>query len=111
MKSSYLAHWVVAVLATGAAFLLYLALRFENMRLGYELGATTLEHKRLVEVTQLVSLEAQTLRERQRVHAIAERSLGMRAPDLGRVVVVREGVVREGTAQAGHGQRAGGRAP
>ena len=100
MKSSYLAHWVVAVLATGAAFLLYLALRFENMRLGYELDATTQEHKRLLEVKQLLSLEAQTLRERQRVHAIAERSLGMRAPDLGRVVVVRESAQRNRAGSA-----------
>jgi cell division protein FtsL len=90
MKFSYLAHWAVAVIATGAAFVLYLALRFENMRLGYELDAATQEHKRLDEVKQLLSLEAQTLRERQRLHAIAERSLGMGAPDLGRVVVVRE---------------------
>jgi cell division protein FtsL len=100
MKFSYLAHWAVAVVATGAAFVLYLALRFENMRLGYELDAATQEHKRLTEVKQLLSLEAQTLRERQRVHAIAERSLGMSAPDLGRVVVVRESAGARGAGRA-----------
>jgi cell division protein FtsL len=88
MKVRHRAWWVVAVLATGACFVSYLALRFETVRLGYELDEATREHKHLSELKRLVALEAQTLRERQRVHAIAERSLGMAAPDLTRVVVV-----------------------
>ena len=88
MRTGYLALWVVAVLATGAAFVTYLALRFETIRLGYELDEATREHKRLTERRSLVALEAQTLRERQRVHAIAERALGMKVPDRARVVVV-----------------------
>jgi len=99
MRVGYLALWLVAVVATGAAFVSYLALRFETVRLGYELDETTREYKRLSELKRLVALEAQTLRERQRVHAIAERSLGMAAPDLARVVVV------DGTGHA----RSGGR--
>lgn len=86
--------WPVAVLAAGAAFVLLLALRFETVRLGYELDDATREHKRLSELKRLVALEAQTLRERQRVSAIAERSLGMAAPEMARVVVV------EGAKQA-----------
>ena len=88
MKVRYLALWVVAVLATGAAFVSYLALRFESVRLGYELDDATREHKRLSELKRLLALEAQTLRERQRVQAIAQRSLGMAEPDLARVVIV-----------------------
>ncbi|MDB4972871.1 MAG: hypothetical protein JWN48_1212 [Myxococcaceae bacterium] len=88
MKVRYLAWWVVAVMATGAAFVSYLALRFENVRLSYEVDEARREHRRLSEIQRLVALEVQTLRERQRVHAIAERSLGMAAPELGRVVVM-----------------------
>jgi cell division protein FtsL len=36
----------------------------------------------------MLTLEAQTLREHARVQAIAERSLGMQAPDRTRVVAV-----------------------
>lgn len=88
MRVRYLALWVVAVVATGAAFVSYLALRFETVRLGYELDETTREYKRLSELKRLVALEAQTLRERQRVQAIAARSLGLASPDLSRVVVI-----------------------
>lgn len=101
MKVRTRAWWVVAVMATGMAFIAYLALRFETVRLGYELDEATREHRHLSELKRLVALEAQTLRERQRVNAIAERSLGMAAPDLTRVVVV------DGTK---HAQRAAGRA-
>lgn len=88
MRVRYLALWVVAVVATGAAFVSYLALRFETVRLGYELDETTREYKRLSELKRLVALEAQTLRERQRVQAIAARSFGLAAPDHSRVVVM-----------------------
>jgi cell division protein FtsL len=114
MRLRYLALWVVAVVATGAAFVSYLALRFETVRLGYELDDATREHKRLSELKRLVALEAQTLRERQRVHAIAERSLGMAAPDLAQVVVVeaRAAAGRErNVAGAGRAHSAGRAVP
>lgn len=88
MRFRYLALWVVAVLATGAAFVSYLALRFETVRLGYELDKASREHEQLLGKKRLIMLEAESLRERQRVRAIAERSLGMTTPDLGRTVVV-----------------------
>ena len=88
MKSRFLALWSVAVLATGAAFVTYLALRFESVRLGYQLDQANKEHRRLSELTRMLTLEAQTLREHARVQAIAERSLGMQAPDRTRVVAV-----------------------
>ena len=88
MRASYRAGWVLAVIATGVAFVCYLALRFETFRLGYGLDEATREHKRLTERRSLVALEAQTLRERQRVTAIAERSLRMTTPDVARVIVV-----------------------
>jgi cell division protein FtsL len=87
------------VLATGAAFITYLALRFETVRLGYELDEATRELKRLTEWKRMVALEAQTLREHQRVEAIAERSLGMKAPARERIVAVEGGTL--GYANAG----------
>ena len=98
MRSRYLALWVVAVVATGAAFVSYLALRFETVRLGYELDETTREHKRLSDLKRLVALEAETLRERQRVHAIAERTLGMTTPDPAHIITVAASRVRVGRA-------------
>jgi cell division protein FtsL len=94
-KGRFLALWTVAVLASGAALVSYLALRFETVRLGYALDKESQDHKRLSELRRLLALEAQTLRERQRVAAIAERSLGMAAPDETRIVAV------DGAALAG----------
>jgi cell division protein FtsL len=88
MKKRFLALWTVAVLSTGAAFVAYLALRFESMRIGYQLDVANKEHKQLTEHARMLTLEAQTLREHARVQAIAERALGMQAPDRTRVVAV-----------------------
>lgn len=88
MKGRFLAMWTVAVLSTGAAFVAYLALRFESVRIGYALDHATKEHKRLSEMARMLTLEAQTLREHARVQAIAERALGMQAPDRTRVVAL-----------------------
>ena len=38
MKSRFLPLWCVAVLATATAFVVHLAIRFETVRLGYEVG-------------------------------------------------------------------------
>jgi cell division protein FtsL len=87
-KGRFLALWTVAVLATGAAFVSYLALRFEAVRLGYELDREKQEHKRLAELHRMLTVEVQSLREQKRVSAIAERSLGMAAPDAARIVSI-----------------------
>lgn len=88
MKKRFLALWTVAVLSTGAAFVAYLALRFESVRIGYQLDVANKENRRLSEHARMLTLEAQTLREHARVQAIAERALGMQAPDRTRVVAV-----------------------
>lgn len=88
MKGRLLALWTVAVLSTGLAFIAYLALRFESVRIGYQLDQASKDHKRLAELSRMLTLEAQTLREHARVQAIAERTLGMTAPDKTRVVAV-----------------------
>ena len=88
MKQNMLALWAVAVLSTGAAFVTYLAVRFENVRLGYALDEATREQRKLAENLRMLSLEAQTLREHERVETIAHRSLGMIPADRARVVAV-----------------------
>lgn len=88
MKNRFLALWTVAVLSTGAAFVAYLALRFESVRIGYQLDQANKDFRRLSEVARMLTLEAQTLREHARVQAIAERALGMQAPDRTRVVAL-----------------------
>lgn len=93
MKTRFLALWTVAVMATGAAFVTYLALRFETVRLGYELDEANKEQKRLIEWKRMVALEAQTLSEHQRVEAIAQRTLRMAPPERSRIVAVEGGTL------------------
>jgi len=80
--------WTAAVLATAAAFVVHLSMRFETVRLGYEVGAERREQRRLVEQKRLLSLEAATLREASRVEAIARGALKMKEPEPTRVIAI-----------------------
>ena len=88
MKARFLALWTAAVLATAAAFVVHLALRFETVRLGYEVGQTRREQRRLVEQRRLLAIEAATLRQTQRVEAVARGTLRMEVPAPDRIVPV-----------------------
>jgi len=88
MRARFLALWAAAVLATAAAFVVHLALRFETVRLGYEVGQGRREQRRLVEQRRLLAIEAATLGQANRVEAIARGTLGMEVPDPSRVVPV-----------------------
>ena len=88
MKARFVMLWTVAVLATAAAFVAHLALRFETVRLGYDVGRARQEQRRLVEARRLLSLEAATLRQGVRVEAVARGSLGMDVPGADRVVPI-----------------------
>ena len=98
MSKHYLTLWVLAVVATGAAHVFYLGLRQQSVELGYAVAKANNTHRELREQKGLLSLEAQTLRERQRVRVIAERSLGMTTPDSAHTVIVR---AHKGQAGAG----------
>lgn len=98
MKARFLALWSVAVIATAAAFISYLALRFETVRLGYELDEATQQHKELREQVRLLTVEAQTLREHTRVQAIAHRTLGMEVPGQDRIIPIDRAVRRRRSA-------------
>ena len=88
MRARFLAMWVVALGAVAAAFVTYLALRFETVRMGYELDAENRRHKELEEDVRLLMLEAQSLREHARVQTIASRALGMEIADQGRIIPI-----------------------
>jgi len=90
MRARFLALWIAAVIATGAAFIVHLALRFETVRLGYEVGEARREQRRLVESRRLLSIEAETLRQAARVETVARRLLGMDVPGPDRIVPVEE---------------------
>lgn len=88
MKKRFLLLWVVALVATASAFLAHLALRFENVRLGYDVDLARREQQRLVEQQRLLSIEAATLRTPERVETVARGTLGMDMPAADEVVTV-----------------------
>lgn len=94
MRTRFLVLWAAAVLATAAAFVAHLSLRLETVRLGYEVGQARREQRRLVEQRRLLSIEAATLREPERVEAIARGTLGMDVPDPSRIVPIGQRVSR-----------------
>lgn len=83
--------WMVAVVAATIAFVAHLALRFETVRLGYEVGRARRAQRELVEERRLLSIEAATLRDSERVEAIARGTLGMDLPAADRIVPVGAG--------------------
>ena len=102
MKARFLALWTVAVLAAGASFVVHLTLRYETVRLGYEVGAAHRQQRRILESRRLLSLEAATLSQADRVEAIARGTLGMDMPSASRVVAIgarRKHITLSGRAQ------------
>ena len=91
MKRRFVALWIAAIGAAGLAFVAHLALRFETVRLGYDVGQGRREQRQLIEERRLLSIEAATLREPERVEAIARGTLGMEVPDADHVVPVGHG--------------------
>ena len=73
--------WMAALLATSLAFLVHLSLRFETVRLGYEVDEAKRQYDELIEERRLLSIEAATLRQAPRIETIAKRTLGMKKPE------------------------------
>lgn len=88
MNRRFLSLWAVAVFATVVALLVHLTLRFETVRLGYEVDAARKEQRRLVEEKRLLAIEAATLRQPDRVRQVAREALQMDVPQADRVVPV-----------------------
>jgi cell division protein FtsL len=94
VKARFLALWIAAVLACATAFIVHLSMRFETVRLGYEVGAARRAHGRLIEQRRLLALEAATLRASGRIEAVARGTLGMDVPESDRVVPVGRAAAR-----------------
>jgi cell division protein FtsL len=77
MRARFLVLWTVAVLATAASFIAHLALRFETIRLGYNVGDARKIQNQLIESKRLLSLEAATLRQADRIETVARGALSM----------------------------------
>lgn len=88
MKIKPMTLWMVAVTAASLAFIAHLSLRFETVRLGYDVGRARREQRTLVEEQRLLSIEAATLRDVTRVETIARGAMGMEVPEAERVVPV-----------------------
>jgi cell division protein FtsL len=83
---SFLVLWVLAVLATTSAFVLFLALRVRSIELGYELGRAHAKVARLREVKRVLELELASNRTPERVDLIARSLLGMNEPSADRIL-------------------------
>jgi cell division protein FtsL len=90
MRARFLLLWAVAVLAAAASFIVHLTVRFETVRLGYDVGAERREQRRLLESLRLLSLESATLSQPDRVEAVARGSFGMDVPQPARIVAMGE---------------------
>ncbi|MDH3202297.1 MAG: cell division protein FtsL [Myxococcales bacterium] len=90
MKQRFLPLWCVAVLATAAAFVVHLAIRFETVRLGYEVSDERSRQRELFQDRRLLSIEAATLRQSGRIETIARGTLGMEVPKPTRIVTMSE---------------------
>jgi hypothetical protein len=67
--------------------MVHLTLRFENVRLGYDVGSARHEQRSLLETRRLLSLEAATLSQPDRIELLA-RAMNMELPESGRVVMM-----------------------
>ncbi len=79
-SSSFLILWTSAVLASTAAFCVYLTLRVRAIEMGYDLGRTYARLGRLREVRRVLELEGASYRTPERVDLVARTLLGMQPP-------------------------------
>jgi cell division protein FtsL len=90
VKGRFLPLWCVAVFATAAAFVVHLSIRFETVRLGYEVSEERGRQRELLQNRGMLSIEAATLRQSGRIETIARGTLGMEVPKPTRIVTMKE---------------------
>ena len=90
MKGRFLPLWCVAVLATAGAFVVHLSIRFETVRLGYQVSEERGRQRELLQDRRLLSIEGATLRQSGRIETIARGTLGMEMPKPTRIVTMKE---------------------
>ncbi len=82
----FLLLWTLAIVASTAAFSLYLGLRVKNVELGYELGRAHSRVARLREIRRVLALEAASYESPERVELVARSLLGMSEPTPDRII-------------------------
>src|SRR5262245_35244235 len=102
MRARFLMLWTVAVIAAAASFVVHLSLRFETLRLGYDVGAARREQRRLLESRRLLQLEAATLSQPDRVETVARGAFEMDQPKPPRIIAM--GEKKKRAALAGRAQ-------
>jgi cell division protein FtsL len=83
---TFLVLWILAIVATCAAFVFYLALRVRSVELGYELGRAHGRVARLREVKRVLELELASHKTPERVDLVARTLLGMSEPTAERIL-------------------------
>ena len=91
MKARFLALWTAAVLATAVSFVVHLTLRFETVRLGYQVSEARKTQRELIDSKRLLSLEAATLRQADRIESIARGALGMDVAEPSQIISAKSG--------------------
>ncbi len=87
-ENRFVALWTLAVVATAASFILYLALRSRAVELGYKLGKSRQKQAVLRETRRVLQVEAVSYRNPERVEAVAKGVLRMEEPPPRRIFVV-----------------------
>lgn len=85
-RGRFVALWLSAVVATSAAFVVHLSMRFQNVRLGYAVSSLRTKQRELLEVRRALEIEAETLRDPARVERIAREALDMEVATPARIV-------------------------
>jgi cell division protein FtsL len=85
-RSSFLVLWTMAVVASTAAFCVFLTLRVRSIELGYELGRMHGQLGRLREVRRVLELEVASYQTPERVDLVARTLLGMAPPGADRML-------------------------
>jgi cell division protein FtsL len=88
MTSRFVMLWTVAVFAAASSFLAYLTMHSDVLRMGYKLSKALGEQEQLVEQRRLLTLEAATLRQTDRVEAVARGAFNMDVAPTPRVIAV-----------------------
>ena len=104
---TFLVGWILAIVATCAAFVLYLALRVRSIELGYELGRSHARVARLREVKRVLELELASHKTPERVDLVARTLLGMSEPTPERILAAGKPPEPEAVAAAGEGEQSG----
>lgn len=90
MRRRFILLFAASVAAVAVASVGYLALRFETVRLGYEVAEARKVQRRLIEERRELEVEAASLRQPRRIESIAREVLDMTTPGPDRIVPMME---------------------